>query len=613
MLITWYKLKIKKQINEYECYIRFKFDPQMQSIKIKAFIYLTDSEGNICITEKKRKLGYDPRILGSLTVEKNFLKNKRKSNSIINYEVMKYQGNFNICNLPLIDGYFKNGKALIYQYKEIVYLMDNKKYKIQMGPKRFTIILDVTNYGNIYLNLFSKLEDVEKQELIFLKQNENAHCHRYFSNKFQENQKNIKEGDEIKIIGENKNFNQLGGRIRISREEGENMSLEEDKEQNEEDENGTNIFNLNNNDYDTDSDDSSVYDTNFFTNGVENNVKSNINNKFSFNIKELSPEKQNNSNIKNNISNSNGKNISKSKNKNNIFNYNFKNINSINSINNLHNIENHDNNNTLFIKLKKEGNTIINHNKINIYINQNITTNQNSRKDLNFLEKAKNIVNKYSSKKDINITTTEINYSLNQNHINLSNNNIKSNKNNFNSIYNQIISEKGNLSLLLNQSEQNILLYSTGFDNNKYNLKLIYKSTINGDNIHNFHNSCDNIKNIFLMILTLDNKKLGFYTSVGLSSDKKNIYDDNAFLFKLGKSEMDCFHIKVGEIAFYGYDDYVLYLGGEQLIIRDKFMSKTSSCGMKMKNYRINTNYQLNNGNKNFIIKELEIYIISEI
>ena len=44
MSITWYKLKIKKQTNEYECYIRFKFDFQMQSIKIKSFVYLADAE-----------------------------------------------------------------------------------------------------------------------------------------------------------------------------------------------------------------------------------------------------------------------------------------------------------------------------------------------------------------------------------------------------------------------------------------------------------------------------------------------------------------------------------------------------------------------------------------
>ena len=78
MSITWYKLKIKKHISEYECYIRFKFDPQIQSIKIKSFIYLIDAEGNISLSDKKNKFGYDPRILGSLTIEKNFLKNKRK-------------------------------------------------------------------------------------------------------------------------------------------------------------------------------------------------------------------------------------------------------------------------------------------------------------------------------------------------------------------------------------------------------------------------------------------------------------------------------------------------------------------------------------------------------
>ena len=610
MFITWYKLKIKKQVKEYECYIRFKFDPQMQSIKIKAFIYLTDSEGNICVTEKKNKLGYDPRILGSLTVEKNFLKHKRKSNSNLYYEVMKYQGNFNTCNLPLIDGYFRNGKALIYQYKDMIYLMDNKKYKIQMGPNKFTIILDVINYGNISLNLFNKLEDVEKQELIFLEQNEDALCHRYFLNKFHENQKNRKEGNEIEIIEENKNFNQLGGRICIGEEESEGMNLEEDKDKKKEDGNDNKFLNFNEKDYDANSDDSSVYDPIFFTNGVENNEKLNINNnKFYLNSKELGHEKYNNTNmVLDNNTNSNGKRGSKSKNKNKILNYNFNNINNTK-------INNNENQNNYYLKLKKEGNTIINHNKINIFINQNITTNSNTssnsenKKDLNFLEKAKNIVNKFNNKKDINITTTEINYSLNQNQINMSNNNNK----NLDSICNKIISPKGNQSSLLNETEQNILLCSTGFDNNKYNWQLIYKSTINGDSINTFHNICDNKKNICIIILTLNNKKLGFYTSIGLSRDKKKVYDNKAFLFKINKSEMDCFHIKKGEIAFYGYDDYVLYLGGDQLIIRDKFMSGASSCGMKMKNYRINTNYQMNNGNKNFIVKELEVYIISEI
>ena len=284
MSISWYKLKITKQSKEYECYIRFKFDFQMQSFRIRAFLYLTDSEGNITYTEKKNKLGYDPRIVGSLTVEKNFLKHKRRSNinnKAIYYEVMKYQGNFNICNLPLIDDYFRNGKALIYQYRDLISLMNNNKYKIQLSPKKFTIIFNVLNYGNINLNLFSKLKEVEKQELIFLQQNDEALCHRYFSKKVHKSSKNKKEGDEIEINEEDKNFNRLGGRIFIGGEDKENLNNKG------EDGNMENLLNENYIEYDQNSDESSVYDSNIFSEN-ENNEKLYINkNQFYFNGKDF--------------------------------------------------------------------------------------------------------------------------------------------------------------------------------------------------------------------------------------------------------------------------------------------------------------------------------------
>ena len=144
-------------------------------------------------------------------------------------------------------------------------------------------------------------------------------------------------------------------------------------------------------------------------------------------------------------------------------------------------------------------------------------------------------------------------------------------------------------------------------------MKLLYKSLNDTDDAIIFHKKCDNKKNIFIIILTLDNKKFGFFTSNGLCSEQKIIYDNNAFLFKLNKEEIDCFHIKYGEIAFFGASDYILNLGGEQLIIRDKFLSNASFCGLKMRNYKTNLNYQINNGNKNFIIKELEVYSITEV
>ena len=591
MSITWYKLKIKKHISEYECYIRFKFDPQIQSIKIKSFIYLLDSEGNISLSEKRNKFGYDPRILGSLTIEKNFLKNKRKKN--LYYDVMKYQGNFNICNLSLIDDYFRNGKALIYQYRDMIYLMDNKKYKINMGPKKFTLTLDVTNYGYIKLNLYSKLEEVERQELIFLHQNEDALCHRYLSNK-SENVKNRKDTDEIEIIedDENENFTRA-----LPPHGKNNTNMEEEKdtkegEENLEEENMSKSFNT----YEVNSDESSYYDSIFLKEGNENNDKVSVNNsKIVLNgkDKDASNTDKTNYNILLN-ENAHGKNKG-SKSKNNKIANNSNNVNYNTNYNiNINSNFNADKNNNinLFEKLKKEGNNII----ISNYENKNQSfTEYYTKKEMM----------KSKSKKNI----SEKKYNPNNNNNSLINY-FKSNEN----INNNILPKKTLSDILIStESEKNILLCSSGFDSTKHTLKLLYKSLNDTDDAIIFHKKCDNKKNIFIIILTLDNKKFGFFTSNGLCSEQKIIYDNNAFLFKLNKEEIDCFHIKYGEIAFFGASDYILNLGGEQLIIRDKFLSNASFCGLKMKNYKTNFNYQINNGNKNFIIKELEVYCISEI
>ena len=591
MSITWYKLKIKKHISEYECYIRFKFDPQIQSIKIKSFIYLLDSEGNISLSDKRNKFGYDPRILGSLTIEKNFLKNKRKKN--LYYDVMKYQGNFNICNLSLIDDYFRNGKALIYQYRDMIYLMDNKKYKINMGPKKFTLTLDVTNYGYIKLNLYSKLEEVERQELIFLHQNEDALCHRYLSNK-SENVKNRKDTDEIEIIedDENENFTRA-----LPPHGKNNTNMEEEKdtkegEENLEEENMSKSFNT----YEVNSDESSYYDSIFLKEGNENNDKVSVNNsKIVLNgkDKDASNTDKTNYNILLN-ENAHGKNKG-SKSKNNKIANNSNNVNYNTNYNiNINSNFNADKNNNinLFEKLKKEGNNII----ISNYENKNQSfTEYYTKKEMMKSKSKKNI----SEKKDNpnNNNNSLINY-------------FKSNEN----INNNILPKKTLSDILIStESEKNILLCSSGFDSTKHTLKLLYKSLNDTDDAIIFHKKCDNKKNIFIIILTLDNKKFGFFTSNGLCSEQKIIYDNNAFLFKLNKEEIDCFHIKYGEIAFFGASDYILNLGGEQLIIRDKFLSNASFCGLKMRNYKTNLNYQINNGNKNFIIKELEVYSITEV
>ena len=594
MSITWYKLKIKKQLNEYECYIRFKFDYQIQSIKIKSFIYLIDEEGNTSLSDKKNKFGYDPRILGSLTIEKNFLKIKRKKN--LYFDVMKYQGNFNICNLSLIDDYFKNGRALIYQYREMINWMDNKKYKIQMGPKKFTMIFDVNNWGYIKLNLYSKLEEVERQELIFLHQNEDALCHRYLSNK-SENLKNKKDNtDEIEIIEEDENDNFIRGNTLYNHNGNNKLNIEEEKDTKEGEEN-LDDDNLNNtlNTYEVNSDESSVYDSMFVREGNDNENNNNDVNKEDNDLNKILL----NATPKGKIvfsyfSNDNNKNI-KSKNNRPFDNPNNCNANYNININSLFNNDN--SNINLFEKLKKEGNNIISSN----YENKNQSFTEYSTKKEVAKSKSKKVISEKKYNPFNNILTSSLKIRENTY---FDYTDYKNNNNSKKIIFDSLISS---------DSEKNILLYSSGFESSKFKLKLLYKSSNDSDNILIFHNKCDYIKNVFVIILTLDNKKFGFFTSKGLSSSKNAIYDNKAFLFKLNKEEIDCFQVKSGEIALYGSNDYVLNLGGEQLIIRDKFLSNASFCGLKMKNYKTNINYQINSGNKNFIIKEMEVYCVIEI
>ena len=596
MSITWYKLKIKKQLNEYECYIRFKFDYQIQSIKIKSFIYLIDEEGNISLSDKKNKFGYDPRILGSLTIEKNFLKIKRKKN--LYFDVMKYQGNFNICNLSLIDDYFKNGRALIYQYREMINWMDNKKYKIQMGPKKFTMIFDVNNWGYIKLNLYSKLEEVERQELIFLHQNEDALCHRYLSNK-SENLKNKKDNaDEIEIIEEDENDNFIRGNTLYNHNGNNKLNIEEEKDTKEGEEN-LDDDNLNNtlNTYEVNSDESSVYDSMFVREGNDNennNNNNDVNNEDNDLNKILLNATPKGNVVFSYFSNDNNKNI-KSKNNRPFDNPNNCNANYNININSLFNNDN--NNINLFEKLKKEGNNIISSN----YENKNQSFTEYSTKKEAAKSKSKKVMSEKKYNPFNNILTSSL--KIRENTC-FDYTNYKNNNNSKKIIFDSLISS---------DSEKNILLYSSGFESSKFKLKLLYKSSNDSDNILIFHNKCDYIKNVFVIILTLDNKKFGFFTSKGLSSSKNAIYDNKAFLFKLNKEEIDCFQVKSGEIALYGSNDYVLNLGGEQLIIRDKFLSNASFCGLKMKNYKTNINYQINSGNKNFIIKEMEVYCVIEI
>ena len=446
--LTWYKLRIKKDINEYECYLRFKFDPQMQTIRIKAFLNL------INLTDKSQS---------ETKLNKKFLQEKlsRDSNDPEQKQTFKYQGNFNICNLQLFDDYFQNGKAMIYQYNDLIYCMDNKKYKIQMTDKLFKIIFYVTNNNNksVSLSLYNNLGEVYKQETCFLTKNDNVLCHRYFANK-----NNI-------------------------------YPLEEDEEDEENNTNNSINDSLNNDN-----------DENYNNNNKRKLIKSSLN----------SAEKEN-----------------KEKNK------------------------------------------------------------------LNFYQKAVSLIDKCTlPKKDskhlsICCSVNTISYENNDN-------------NSFNYLCNKIISLKNKEHLLSKTSDKNFLLNCAGFNENTHFLELIYNSSLCREN--EITEKIKSINPIFIVILTQDNLKFGFFSKIGFIFNTGIIYDTSSFIFKFQNEKIKIYNIKKKEIAFYENNNYLFYLGGEQLKIPRNFLSANSSCGLKSDIYGTKIDYEINSGKQFFKITELECY-----
>ena len=150
----------------------------------------------------------------------------------------------------------------------------------------------------------------------------------------------------------------------------------------------------------------------------------------------------------------------------------------------------------------------------------------------------------------------------------------------------------------------------------KYNpiaYKLIYSSSLDGDSAKSFHSKCDGENFILLIIETTKGYKFGGFTSIGFDSSGFELYDDNAFLFSIDKNKI--YEIISANAAaiycnkrygpiFCSKNDFNKY----NICICDNFLNNVSTTSKKSFNYKISDEYELNFGEKNFIVKELEIY-----
>ena len=147
---------------------------------------------------------------------------------------------------------------------------------------------------------------------------------------------------------------------------------------------------------------------------------------------------------------------------------------------------------------------------------------------------------------------------------------------------------------------------------NPISYKLIYSSSIDGDNIATFHDKCDGEDYILIIIETNKGNKFGGFTSIGFDSSGFELNDDNAFLFSIDKKKI--YEINPGSSAVYCNKRFGPTFCAKKdgtnynICISDNFLSNVSTTSKNSDSYIIDEEYGLNFGEEDFVIKELEIY-----
>ena len=136
---------------------------------------------------------------------------------------------------------------------------------------------------------------------------------------------------------------------------------------------------------------------------------------------------------------------------------------------------------------------------------------------------------------------------------------------------------------------------------------LCYKATKDGDKAANFHEKCDYIKNIIILIKTKNNKKFGGFSSESWdNNDQTWKKDEQAFIFSL--NDYNSYNIIKTEKALFCHKKYGPIFGNGEIFISDNFFTIASTCLEKNVIYESNENSYPLNGEKEFYITQLEAY-----
>ena len=137
---------------------------------------------------------------------------------------------------------------------------------------------------------------------------------------------------------------------------------------------------------------------------------------------------------------------------------------------------------------------------------------------------------------------------------------------------------------------------------------LIYKALELGDKAQTFHEKCDNINMSLVLIETDKGVRFGGFTTRSWKGNCLKKFDNKAFVFNLDNNTI--FDIIEFEPAISSYPEFGPVFLGCQIKIFDNFFSQGGTTCLGGLNYRTTKDYELNNGQQKYLVKDLEVYRI---
>ena len=135
---------------------------------------------------------------------------------------------------------------------------------------------------------------------------------------------------------------------------------------------------------------------------------------------------------------------------------------------------------------------------------------------------------------------------------------------------------------------------------------LEYRASDFGDQAETFHTMCDKLNMSLVLIETTNHTRFGGFTTkswAGINIIKR---DNNAFVFSLDTNKM--FDVIPNERAVGCYPKFGPVFMGCQIRIYDNFFNKGGTTCRKHLNYETKIDYELNNGEQFYYVKDIEVY-----